>query len=382
MDRNFSDMYQKDAAATCNTTTLGTLSGNDNVTSSDQLESDVLLSIKQEQMDEDIHFSDGTPLGDGSKKFFELTPVEVDVRESFTNYDANTHQDNSDDRSTRTERKMSGKWSEETTLKFIKEYRQLECLWDVKSPSYRNKAVRDAAYMKLADRASLPGFTVQEAKNKIKNLRSTYSQELKKEADVTCVMEEGITENEDTLEGNLQGLSPSHSQLSTPTESADAQSDRKSVKRNLPNPPPQTMQCKKKKIMHGSQMTTSSVSHFNHSFNSSKNDDEFDAFGRSVAAQLKKFSLAGALKTQVKIQSLLTQERIIDAVESESMSPNEDYNITHTPLTPVSHHSQSEMTCCNCIHEASQQVYATSEGLDDINSTDILSQAVNSILPE
>jgi hypothetical protein len=40
--------------------------------------------------------------------------------------------------------------------------------------------VRDAAYMKLADRASLPGFTIQEAKNKIKNLRSTYSQELKK----------------------------------------------------------------------------------------------------------------------------------------------------------------------------------------------------------
>jgi hypothetical protein len=34
--------------------------------------------------------------------------------------------------------------------------------------------------MKLADCASLPGFTVQEAKNKIKNLRSTYSQELKK----------------------------------------------------------------------------------------------------------------------------------------------------------------------------------------------------------
>jgi hypothetical protein len=27
-------------------------------------------------------------------------------------------------------------------------------------------------------------------------------------------------------------------------------------------------------------------------------------------------------------------------------------------------------------------VYNTSEGLDDINSTDILSQAVNSILPE
>ena len=40
--------------------------------------------------------------------------------------------------------------------------------------------MRDAAYLKLADCANLPGFTVQEAKNKIKNLRSTYSQELKK----------------------------------------------------------------------------------------------------------------------------------------------------------------------------------------------------------
>jgi hypothetical protein len=48
--------------------------------------------------DEEIRFSDGTPLGDSGKKFFELTPVEVDVQESLTIYDANTHQENSDDR--------------------------------------------------------------------------------------------------------------------------------------------------------------------------------------------------------------------------------------------------------------------------------------------
>jgi hypothetical protein len=198
-------------------------------------------------------------------------------------------------------------------------------------------------------------------------------------------MEEVITENEDTLEGNLQAASPSHSQLSTPTEPAEVQSDRKSVKRNLPNLPSQTLQCKKKRVVHGSQTVSSSGSNFSQSLNSSKNDDEFDAFGKSVAAQLKKFSLAGALKTQVKIQSLLTQERIIDAMESESMSPNEDFNNTHTPLTPMSHHSQasqSELSCCNCIHETSQQVYNTNEGVDDINSADILSQAVNSILPQ
>ena len=205
------------------------------------------------------------------------------------------------------------------------------------------------------------------------------------EADVSSVTEEGITENEDTLEGNLQSFSPSNSQLSTPTESADVQSDKKSVKRNHPNPFPQTLQCRKKKVMHASQLM-SPASAFTQSLNFSKNsDDEFDAFGRSVAAQLKKFSLAGALKTQVKIQSLLTQERIIDAMESESTSPHEDFIHTHTPLTPLSHHSQAsqnELTCCNCVHDVSQHVYSTSESLDDINSTDMLSQAVSSILPQ
>lgn len=196
-------------------------------------------------------------------------------------------------------------------------------------------------------------------------------------------MEESITENEDTLEGNVQALSPSQSQLSTPTES-EVQYDKKCVKRNNPNLPLQILQCKKKKVTHGSQTVASSGSQLNQTQNSSKNDDEFDAFGKSVAAQLKKFSLAGALKTQVKIQSLLAQERITDAMESECMSPNEEFSHMHTPLTPMSHHSQAsqnDSVCCNCVHEPSQ-VYNTSEGLDDINSADILSQAVNSILPQ
>jgi hypothetical protein len=125
---------------------------------------------------------------------------------------------------------------------------------------------------------------------------------------------------------------------------------------------------------------------FGQSSNFSKsNDDEFDAFGKSVAAQLKKFSLAGALKTQVKIQSLLTQERISDAMESESASPHEDFVHTHSAMMPMSHHSQAcqnELTCCSCVRDVSQHVYSTSESFDDTNSTDILSQAVNSILPQ
>jgi hypothetical protein len=50
MDPNFTDMYQEDAAATCSTATLESLHGNDDVTDGEQLESDILLSVKQENL--------------------------------------------------------------------------------------------------------------------------------------------------------------------------------------------------------------------------------------------------------------------------------------------------------------------------------------------
>ena len=48
--------------------------------------------------DEEIQFSDGSSVGQSNKKFFELTPVEFEVKDSFTSYDINVHQENSDDR--------------------------------------------------------------------------------------------------------------------------------------------------------------------------------------------------------------------------------------------------------------------------------------------
>ncbi|XP_071549180.1 uncharacterized protein [Panulirus ornatus] len=41
-------------------------------------------------------------------------------------------------------------------------------------------------------------------------------------------------------------------------------------------------------------------------------EDEFDAFGRSIASQLRKLSLPRALRIQSKFQTILTEERICD----------------------------------------------------------------------
>lgn len=72
------------------------------------------------------------------------------------------------------------RWNEETTLKFVQLYREKPCLWDIKTPIYKNKQARDSAYKEIEDTMGIEGFGVQEIKNKIKNLRSTYSQEKKK----------------------------------------------------------------------------------------------------------------------------------------------------------------------------------------------------------
>lgn len=81
---------------------------------------------------------------------------------------------------------MSGhKWSEKETINFIEHYINEECLWNLKSDDYKNKHKREAAYCRLKDFAKeyYPSLTIQDVKNKIKNIRSTYYQELKKVKD-------------------------------------------------------------------------------------------------------------------------------------------------------------------------------------------------------
>lgn len=72
------------------------------------------------------------------------------------------------------------KWDVETTIKFIQLYKLHPCLWNFKSPEYKIKQKRDAAYNSIVNGMNITGFGTLEVKNKIKNLRSTYQQENKK----------------------------------------------------------------------------------------------------------------------------------------------------------------------------------------------------------
>jgi hypothetical protein len=65
-------------------------------------------------------------------------------------------------------------------MKFIKLYQEEDCLWNARLLDYKNKDSRSLALERIATAMNLDGFDVSDVKYKIKNIRSSYCQELKK----------------------------------------------------------------------------------------------------------------------------------------------------------------------------------------------------------
>lgn len=71
------------------------------------------------------------------------------------------------------------KWDDDETFRFVELYKEAECLWNSEIPQYRHKPSRIKAILSIIAKMNME-LTIQEVKSKIKNLRSTYSQELYK----------------------------------------------------------------------------------------------------------------------------------------------------------------------------------------------------------
>lgn len=74
--------------------------------------------------------------------------------------------------------KMPVKWDEEITFKFVEIFKEQECLWDLTSAQHRNKQARETALLKTVEEIEMTEFGTGEEEQKIKKLRSTFSQEL------------------------------------------------------------------------------------------------------------------------------------------------------------------------------------------------------------
>ncbi|XP_045465206.1 uncharacterized protein LOC123674269 isoform X3 [Harmonia axyridis] len=66
------------------------------------------------------------------------------------------------------------------TVQFLEYYRNEKVLWDPSHEDYKKRDKRAAAAQRIAKKLNVPNFTGSHVCTKFKNLRSSYSQELKK----------------------------------------------------------------------------------------------------------------------------------------------------------------------------------------------------------
>lgn len=73
---------------------------------------------------------------------------------------------------------MTDRWTSEQNLKFVELYKDQTNVWNCLDPSYKNRDLRKASLEHI--RKELGLTDTNEVTKKIKNLRSTYNQEVLK----------------------------------------------------------------------------------------------------------------------------------------------------------------------------------------------------------
>jgi hypothetical protein len=75
---------------------------------------------------------------------------------------------------------MAHRWLYSDTMQLIELYKSYNFLWDKETSLYKNISARKQAYTNIVNQINIPGLTEQDVRSKIKNLRSTYYQELRR----------------------------------------------------------------------------------------------------------------------------------------------------------------------------------------------------------
>ncbi|XP_075980325.1 uncharacterized protein LOC142979348 [Anticarsia gemmatalis] len=248
------------------------------------------------------------------------------------------------------------RWSEAVTLEFVKIYLRHECLWNPAHSGYKLRYQRGKAYTDISAEfkaATMKSLSVPEVKMKIKNLRTTYVQQVHKilsksspdaiyepslvwfhemdrclkhipsnrhtssytsqeapEVDSSCqIWVDQELQNSNIDETNPDPLVP---QTDDEYDSTKPDEQRK-VKVERHSSPVYYKKLKKKKLKHRASARNYSID----SISDCAKEDEFDIYGKYIATQLRKMDLHKALKLQLEIQNLVSEARISDIVSSD-----------------------------------------------------------------
>ncbi|XP_053611222.1 uncharacterized protein LOC128675681 [Plodia interpunctella] len=236
------------------------------------------------------------------------------------------------------------RWSEKETLEFVKIYLRHQCLWNPDDDNYKLRFRRQKAFSDIvAELKVTTGIALDESevKIKIKNLRSTYAQELAKirlrsssdsiykptikwfsewhkcfngiikrrsfpniegdaqeQDDEIWILQQSDNENEGT-----EDIDP----FVTQTDEAYHQ-----IFKNESKDSHMQSYKQKKKLRHENISADNSDISYRSSTESDAHlsEDEFDIYGKYIASQLRNMDLQKALRVQLEIQNIVSQARI------------------------------------------------------------------------
>ncbi|XP_069363848.1 uncharacterized protein [Maniola hyperantus] len=178
------------------------------------------------------------------------------------------------------------KLTENQTLLFVSLYREHVCLWDITSEFYKHKGMRQSALQKICEGMQIEGFTVEDVKNKIKSMRSTYYLELDKIKKSSTSGASG-----DVYQPKIKWFAEFNS----------------FIRNSAPEP-----RKKKSRLTELSAIVKNMKEIKNDFSNSEREEDEFDIFGKYIATQLRKLSTEQAILGQEEIQKVVTKCRLND----------------------------------------------------------------------
>nr|CAH7728855.1 unnamed protein product [Callosobruchus chinensis] len=310
---------------------------------------------------------------------------------------------------------MSIKLSTEQILKFISLYRECECLWNIHHAWYKNREGRDVAYRHIVKEMDIPGFGVSEVAQKIKNIRTTYKQELNKVrksedspyvdvhkpklvwfdamdcflretvdsfGTVNGKLEEHFTKSMNAFNGRLKQAMNADKPEEVKTPSAHPNYKRFEPRFEEESPfGPQLVE----------SHTPSTTRDTRECEYVRPNDTEFDIWAKSIAVQLNEMDTERALKLQLQIQSLVTKDRLLYERNKPSYPKSNDMKRKHgkyierdakqlctSSSTSGEHRIQSEETVvkeeeleADCLRSVEGNMTGSDEDIDFILSPEV-----------
>ncbi|XP_030037081.1 uncharacterized protein LOC115452642 isoform X2 [Manduca sexta] len=237
------------------------------------------------------------------------------------------------------------RWGEEQTYQFVKIYLKHVHLWDSKHEKYKAKNSRMKSYKEMISEfkdATGIQLNVVELKIKIKNLRSTYKQELtkiKRRSSPDCTFksslkwfalwhkhfastardETDVSYDDDPIEDASEVWVSQSNNIAITIDPIEDNDDYNIIPKVEPinayeHENSSHCKMKKKKLQLRSPSVEFSDRTFRGSMDSSDlaKEDEFEIYGKYIASQLRRMELQKALRVQLEIQSLVSEARISD----------------------------------------------------------------------